>query len=98
MFQEANIQSNFTNHSLRASDAKELCRREVSKKIIQKHTGHRSLDSLPQYQNIGLEQKQATCNILVATSKTVFAEVQKIRGENGLSNSVPSVTVNSVSF
>lgn len=94
MFQEANIQGNFTNHSLRASGATELFRHEVPEKIIQEHTGHRSICSLRQYEKVGLEQKQATCNILTGSSKTFNAEVQKIRGE---SSSVTGVSSHSVS-
>ena len=68
MFQETNIPGNFTNHSLQATGATELFRQEVPKKIIKEHTGHRSVGSLRQYEKVGLEQKQATCNILTGSS------------------------------
>ena len=67
----------------------------MPEKIIQEHTGHRSIGSLRQYEKVGLEQKQATCNILTGSSKTFNAEVQKIRGE---SSSVAGVSSHSVSL
>ena len=94
MFQEANIPGNFTNHSLRASGATELFRHEVPEKIIQEHTGHRSVGSLRQYEKVGLEQKQATCNILIGSGNDFNTEVQKIRD----GSSVPGHSLSMLSY
>lgn len=46
MREEANISGYFTNHSLRATGATTLFDASVLESIIQKHTGHKSLNAL----------------------------------------------------
>jgi len=65
MCQEANMDDHFTNHSLRASGASSLFQSEVPEKIIQGFTGHRSLNVLRQYEQVGTTQKQVANNCLL---------------------------------
>ena len=53
-----------TNHSLRATGATELYEAQVSEKIIQERTGHRSLEYLRMYECTSDKQQQAVSNIL----------------------------------
>ena len=48
-----------TNHSLRATGATTLFQNKVPEKIIQKTTGHRSLEALRKYEHTLTEQHQA---------------------------------------
>ena len=70
MMKEMSIEAGFgelkTNHSLRATGATALFSVGVPEKIIQKNTGHRSLDSLRVYERISDEQHQETCKILTS--------------------------------
>ena len=54
MCQEANVEGNFTNHSLRATGATALFDAGVPESLIQKRTGHRSLDALCTYERVTL--------------------------------------------
>ena len=47
-----------TNHSLRATGATTLFQSKVPEKIIQKTTGHRSLEALRKYEHTLTEQHQ----------------------------------------
>ena len=44
MFRRANIQGNFTNHSLRATCATQLFDASIPEALVQKQTGHKSVD------------------------------------------------------
>ena len=50
MCQEAGISTKYTNHSLRAYGATSMFQAGVPEKLIQQHTGHRSLEGLRQYE------------------------------------------------
>ena len=49
MCEQAEIKGNKTNHSLRATGATKLYESGVPEKLIQEHTGHRSLEALRVY-------------------------------------------------
>lgn len=72
MFSEVNIQGK-SNHSLRASGATALFQKDVPERIVQKVTGHKSLDALRSYEKISLQQHQNVSKILMSntTSETV---------------------------
>ena len=60
MFRDANMEGNFTNHSLRATCATQLFGQEF-RRLVQKQTGHKSLESLCVYAE---NQKRAVSNII----------------------------------
>jgi len=64
MYNEAGIEEKFTNHSLRVSGATALFQSEVPEKVIQEFISHRSVKAVCQYEKVGSQKKQATCNIL----------------------------------
>ena len=79
MCEAAKIEGNFTNHSLRASEATSLFQAEAPEKVIQEFTGHRSVEALRQYEKIANQQKQATCIVLTVTSSTSYSgELEKL--------------------
>ena len=61
---EAGFKEKKTNHSLRATGATALFNAGVPEKMIQKNTGHRSLEALRKYERVSVEQQQATSRIL----------------------------------
>ena len=61
---EAGFNEKKTYHSLRASGATALFNAGVPEKMIQKNTGHRSLEALRKYERVSVEQQQATSRIL----------------------------------
>ena len=63
-----------TNHSLRATGATALFHADVPERIIQKTTGHRSLDSLRTYERISTEQQEAVSRVMMSTQSTSFAD------------------------
>jgi len=68
MCDKAGISSGFTNHSLRAYGATALFQAKVPEKLIQERTGHRSLQSLRQYERTSSTQLVDVSNILAGTS------------------------------
>ena len=64
-----------TNHSLRASGASAMFRANVPEKIIQKTTGHRSIEALRSYERISTIQQKAVSKVLVANTTYENAEV-----------------------
>ena len=54
-----------TNHSLRATSATDMFHAGIPEKVIQSHTGHRSLRALRMYENPTDEQHTAACNVLI---------------------------------
>ena len=52
MFEEAGVSERKTNHSLRAAGVSQLFEAEVNEKIIQRHSGQTSLDTLRCYERI----------------------------------------------
>lgn len=66
MCQEANVEGNFTNHSLRATGTTALFDAGVRESLVQKWTGHRSLNGLHTYEHVTPSQELAVANILTA--------------------------------
>jgi len=62
---EAKIDGNKTNHSLRAYAMSTLFQAGIPEKVIQDHTGHKSLDGLRKYESISEQQKQEVCRVFV---------------------------------
>ena len=73
MCAEAGI-SRKTNHSLRATGATSLFQSEIPEKIIQKTTGHRSLEALRKYERTSKEQHQAVSKVMMSAKKVKYNE------------------------
>ena len=65
-----------TNHSLRASGATEMFRAGVPKKIIQEHTGHRSVKALRTYERTTETQNLSVANVLSSSSNVSFLDAK----------------------
>ena len=63
-----------SNHSLCATGASALFQSNVPEKIIQKTTGHCSLDALCMYQKTSVEQHQAVSRLLMSTRPMSFQD------------------------
>ena len=76
MCNEARINGNFTNHSLRASGATQLFQNDVPEKVISEVTGHHSTKALREYERVAIQQKQVASNILTSgsSSKKVYPQ------------------------
>ena len=59
-----------TNHSLRATGATTLFQNNVPEKVIQKLTGHRSLDALRSYEQISSDQHMEVSKIMLSNIKS----------------------------
>lgn len=71
MFLEAGFDENYkTNHSLRATSATALFKSRAPEKIIQKTTGHRSVEVLRQYERTSVEKEHEACCILTSTDRS----------------------------
>ena len=57
MFRDAGIDGNFTNHSLRATCATQLFSAGVPEALVQKQTGHKSVESLRVYERVTESQE-----------------------------------------
>ena len=57
-----------TNHSLRATGASAMFQANVPKKIIQKTTGHRSIEALHSYERVSTEQQKAVSRVLMSNT------------------------------
>uniref|UniRef100_A0A1X7TLL5 ZMYM2-like/QRICH1 C-terminal domain-containing protein n=1 Tax=Amphimedon queenslandica TaxID=400682 RepID=A0A1X7TLL5_AMPQE len=95
MSTEAGFDKVKTNHSLRATGATAMFNAGLPEKIIQKNTGHRSLEALRKYERVSLEQEMETSRILTTLGDLGSNEFGKIKSEadnkeNQPSNSVPS--------
>ena len=75
MCKEANtIPGNFTNHSLRATGTTALFDAGVQESVIQKRTGHRSLDALRCYERDTPRQQLAVSQILGGINQSEGSE------------------------
>lgn len=61
MYQEAGLEGNISNHSLRATLATQMFEMGVPEKVIQERTGHGSLDDLRTYERTNNEQHKQVC-------------------------------------
>ena len=64
MSQEASLSTSFTNHSLRAYGTSTMYQAGVPEKIIQERTGHKSLESLRQYERTTESQLLDVSNVM----------------------------------
>ena len=88
-----------TNHSLRATGATTLFQIHVPEKVIQKVTGHRSLEALRTYGNISTYQHKEVSKVLMSnlkSSQSVQVGVNPMSGFLGGINgsSIGNITVN----
>ncbi len=70
-----------TNHSLRASGASAMFEAHVPEKIIQKTTGHRSLEALCTYERVSTDQHQAVSKVLMANASFETGDGQRERSK-----------------
>jgi hypothetical protein len=75
MCAEANIPRK-TNHSLRATGATVLFQNSIPEKIIQKTTGHRSIEALRSYETISMEQHKTVSEVMMGCSEENKENVQ----------------------
>ena len=75
MFKMVGIEGK-TNHSLRASGATEMFRAGVPEKIIQEHTGHRSVKALRTYERTTATQHLSVANVLSSSSNVSFSDAK----------------------
>ena len=64
MCAEAGSTTNYTNHSLRTYGATTMFQAGVSEKLIKQRTGHRSLESLRQYERTSETQLLDVSNVV----------------------------------
>ena len=64
MTKDAGLDGNYTNHSLRATGATTLFDAGVSEALIQKRTGHKSVDALRTYERVTMDQTREVSSIL----------------------------------
>ena len=58
MCQQAGIEINFINHSLRLSEATTLFQSDTTEKLIHESTGHQSVKALRQYEKVASKQRK----------------------------------------
>ena len=80
MFTEVGI-VNKTNHGLRATGATNLYTANVSEKLIQQRTGHRSVKALCIYERTTGEQELAVSKILTSGSRIDYTQAQQSGSE-----------------
>ena len=78
-----------TNHSLRATGATTMFQNSVPERVIQKVTGHRSLEALREYERVSIDQHKQVSKILMTNVKkteSVSASETKVGFLGGISN------------
>ena len=73
MCQLAGIPGRHTNHSLRATGATTLYTAGVPEKIIQEHTGHRSVECFCMYEHTSDKQQYAVSNIFSSSTSYSYS-------------------------
>ena len=100
LLKEMSVRAGFeqykTNHSLRAIGASALFSAGVPEKIIQKNTGHRSLEALRLYEHVSAEQSKGASKIL--TSLDISHEPQEKIPPTELQQEKPTVGATSANF
>ena len=102
MCEQAGIEGNKTNHSLRAMGTTQLYESGVPEKLIQERTGHRSLKALRMYERTNEHQHKAVPSILTSKENTSYTQqtysgvgssvshtVAKVHQSNGLTQYTP---------
>ena len=82
-----------TNHSLRATGASSLFQANVPERIIQKTTGHKSIEALRTYERVSDDQYRAISNVLMTNSLYTSPAETTAKKENEVG--VHSVAVHS---
>ena len=72
MCEEAGIEGNKTNHSLRSCGVSSLYNKNVPEKMIQERSGHRSLTPLRAYERPTVQQTDDARNIKNVSSSKHF--------------------------
>ena len=85
---EAGI-SKKTNHSLRATGASTMFQANVPEKLIQKTTGHKSLEALRSYERVSVDQQKALSRVIV-TNSDFQSNVNHTNAQNVMQKSGPS--------
>ena len=91
----ASIPGHHSNHSLRATGATQLYTAGVPEKIIQKRTGHRSVECLRSYKRTSEKQQHAVSKILSASTELNFqTEMKKLETHetHSFSKTCPTMT------
>ena len=99
MCEKAGISGGYTNHSLRAYGATALFQAQVPEKLIQKRTGHRSLDTLRQYECTSAAQLLDLSNVMSGTSdpfSSVSLAPKKVNATRAVLPAVKEQTQNQV--
>ena len=86
-----------TNHSLRASGATTLFQNSVPEKIIQKVTGHRSLEALRDYENVSVEQHEQVSKILMTNSTTLNQQSKAMSSKIGFLGGINNCSIQNLS-
>ncbi len=74
-----------TNHSLRASGATAMFQNNIPERVIQKVTGHRSLESLRAYERISVDQHTEVSKVLMSSATSGGSSV----ADNSTSSDLP---------
>uniref|UniRef100_A0A1X7V015 ZMYM2-like/QRICH1 C-terminal domain-containing protein n=1 Tax=Amphimedon queenslandica TaxID=400682 RepID=A0A1X7V015_AMPQE len=77
MSMEAGLEQIRTNHSLRAIGASAMFAAGVLEKIIQRNTGHRSIEALRLYEHVSSEQSKRTCKVLPSLGVSDMQQQEK---------------------
>ena len=94
MLSDVGMDGHFTIHSLRTTTASELFAAGVPEALIQKRTGHHSVESLRLYETRGVQDElnQTISNILAGKSNSFTNEYQQVRHASW-SQGKPSINV-----
>ena len=84
MFEEAGVSERRTNLSLRAAGVSQLFEAEVNEKIIQKNSGHMSLDALRCYERITPAQDMTVSNILASKTDVTLNQLSIAGSSSGI--------------
>ena len=91
MCSQADLSTEFTNHSLRAYGATSLFQAQVPEKLIQQRTGHKSLKALRQY------ERMSDCQLLdvsnIASNFFKINATSTVSVESTVSISMPLSTI-----
>ena len=88
-----------SNHSLRATGITSLFQADVHEKVIQKTSGHRSLEALRSYEKISTEQHQKVSQLLVSGASPQYSTITTTANDTRMcggfySCSISNMTIN----
>ena len=75
MYMEAGVTDHKTNHSLRATSATQLYKKEAPEKLTQEQTDHRSLEALRVYEWTSFYQHEAVSNLSSTSTNTHYMQI-----------------------